>query len=138
MTDLRTEFQENLSLLEELVQLCGRFLTTRENIVLLVHLSVKEFFTEGNSSKIIFSSFQQEDGKIACRSLDIMSNTLHENMCDVQKPGTLVAEAYKFCQSRFKHVGYACCYRVDHLTDARPFKFGRRSDILAGWPPPCL
>ena len=48
-----------------------------------------------------------------------MSHTLRENMCDLQWPGTSVAEAHKkFSQSSFTYIGYACCYWVDHLTDA--------------------
>ena len=109
---------EELSSLEELVRLCGSFLTTRGDIVYLVHQSAKDFFTTGNGSRIIPSGCQEEHGKIAYRSLDLISGTLREDMCDLQKPGTSVAEAHKkFGQSRFKHVGYACCHWVDHLAE---------------------
>ena len=127
--------REELSSLEELVQLCGSFLTIREDMVYLVHQSAKGFFTTGKASSIISSSRQEGHGKTAYRSLDLMLNTLREDMCDLQKPGTSVAEAYrKFRQSHFTHVGYACCYWVDHLTDASrdehdqlsPFNNGER------------
>ena len=140
IANLSTKLWEDPSSLEELVQLCGSFLTIREDIVYLVHQSAKDFFSTGNGSSII-SSHQEEHGKIACRSLDLMSNTLREDVCELQKPGTSVAEAHKkFSQSRFTHVGYACCYWVDHLTDAShgehdqssPFDHGEKVEMFFG------
>ena len=64
MADLRTEFLENLSLLEELVQLCGSFLTIREDIVLLVHLSAKELFTKDNGSKSSSQAFNKKMARL--------------------------------------------------------------------------
>ena len=116
IADLPKELWEDLLSLEELVQICGSFLTIQKGTVYLVHQSAKDFFTTGNGSSIIPSGCQEEHGKIAYRSLDLMSHTLREDMCDLQKPGISVIEAQKkFSQSRFTHVGYACCYWVDHL-----------------------
>ena len=116
ITDLPTELREDLSSLKGLVQRCGSFLTIRKDRVYLVHQSAKDFFKTGNGSSMISSSHQEEHGKIVYRSLDLMSKILREDICDLQKPGTFVAEAYrKFSQSRFAHVGYTCCYWVDHL-----------------------
>ena len=119
IADLPRKLPEDLSSLKRLVQRCGSFLTIQEDIVYLVHQSAKDFFTEGNGSSIISSSCQEEHGKIAYRSLALMSNILREDICDLQKPGTSVTEAHKkFSQGHFTYVGYACCYWVDHLTDA--------------------
>ena len=128
IADLSKELLEDPSPLEELVQFCGSFLTIREDTVYLVHQSAKDFFTTGKGSSIIFSSHQAEHGKIAYRSLDLMSNTLRENMFNLPRPGTSVAEAQKkFSRSSFTHIGYACCYWVDHLTDASRDKYDRLS-----------
>ena len=82
---------------------------------------------------MISSSHQEEHAKIAYRSLDLMSNTLREDICDLQKPGTSVAEAHrKFSQSRFTHVGYACCYWVDHLAASRE-NHDQLHDQLSYW-----
>ena len=138
IADPSKKLWEDLSSLEELVQLCGSFLTIREDIVYFVHQSAKDFFTTGKGQNIVPSG-RQEHGKIAYRSLDLMSNTLRKDMCGLQKPGAIVAEAHKrFSRSRFTHVEYACCYWVDHLaeclTDAsrdeydrlRPFNNGEK------------
>ena len=127
---LPKELWEDFVSLEELAQLCGSFLTIREDIVYLVHQSAKDFLTTGNGSGIISSSRQEEDGKIAYRSLDLMSNILREDICNLQKPGTSAAKARKkFSQSRSTHVEYACCYWVDHLaahlTDASRDKYNQ-------------
>ena len=130
IADLSKELWKDL---EELVQLCGSFLIIRDDIVYLVHQSAKDFFTTGKGSSIIFSSHQEEHGKIAYRSLDLMSNTLREDMCNLQKPGTSVAEAHKkFNGSSFTHIGYACCYWVDHLTDASRDEHDRLSPFNNG------
>ena len=116
IADFPKELPEDSSLLEEQVQLCGSFLTIREDTVYLVHQSAKDLFTNGNGSSIISLNHQAEHGKIAYRPLDLMSNTLWEDMCDLQKPGTFVAQAHKkFGRSRFAHIEYACFYWVDHL-----------------------
>ena len=109
IADPSKELWEDLPSLEELVQLCGSFLTIRENIVYLVHQSAKDFFIAGKGPNIVSLSCQ-EHGKIAYRSLDLMSNTLQEDMWDLQKPGTSVAEAHKRFSRRFTYVGYAYCY----------------------------
>ena len=119
IADLAKKLWEDLPSLEGLVPRCGSFLTVQKGRVSHVHQSAKDYFTTGKGSSIILSSYQEEHGKIAYRSLDLMSNVLREreDTCDLQKPGTFVAEAYKrFSQSRFTHVEYACCHWVDHLT----------------------
>ena len=116
IADLPIELRESLSSLKRLVQFCGSFLTIQENIVYFVHQSAKDFFITDKGSKIFSSSRQEEHGKIAYWSLDFMSSILKENICDLQKPGVFAAEAQRrFCQSRFTHIEYACCYWVDHL-----------------------
>ena len=113
IADLRMGLREDPLSLKKQVQLCGSFLTIREDIV---HQSAKDFLITGKGASSISSSHQEEHGKIAYRSIDLLSNTLRKDMCDLRKPGTFVTEAYKrFSQSRFTHVRYACCYWVDHL-----------------------
>ena len=116
IADLRMELREDQLSLKKQVQRCGSFLTIREGIVYLVHQSAKDFFTAGKGASIISLNHQEEHGKFAYRSLDLMSSILQEDICGLRKPGASSEEAHKmFSQSRFMHIGYACCYWVDHL-----------------------
>ena len=117
IADLPKELREDSSSLKGTVQLCGPFVTIQEGIVYLVHQLAKDFFATGKGPSIISSS-QHEYDKFAYWYLDLMSNTLRKDMCDPQKLGTSAAEVHKkFSRSRCTHVGYACCYWIDHLTD---------------------
>ena len=88
IADLLEELWEDRLSLEELMQLCGSFLTIQKDTVYFIHQSAKDFFITGNSSSIIPRGCQEEHGKIAYRSLDLMLYPLRENMCGLQKSGT--------------------------------------------------
>ena len=81
VADLPKELLEDLLSLEKLAQLCGSSLAIREDIINLGHQSAKDFFITGKGLSTISS--HREHGKIAYRSLDPMSNTLREDVCDL-------------------------------------------------------
>ena len=74
ITDLPEKLRKDLPSLKKLVRR-GSFLTIQEGTVYFVHQSAKDYFTEGKGSSIV-SSHQEEHGKIAYRSLDLMSRVL--------------------------------------------------------------
>ena len=108
----------DLQALNELVEQCGSFLTVREEVVHFVHQSAKDFFSIGKGSQIFPLGRAEEHHNIACRSLEVMSNTLRRDICGLQKPGALLEELNLINQDPLAHIRYACCYWVNHLSDA--------------------
>ena len=81
---------EDLDDLKELVDLCGSFLTVREETVYFIHQSAKDYFATGKGSRIFPSGQEGEHCKIMIRSLEAMSNTLRKDMCNLTMPGVLL------------------------------------------------
>src|SRR6202034_2835078 len=117
--------QENLDDLEslnELVDLCGSFLTVREETVYFIHQSAKDYFSTSKGTKIFPLGQAEEHRKIACRSIQVMSNTLKRDICSLQMPGAFLDKLNRVNQDSLTHIRYACCYWVSHLRDASPFQ----------------
>ena len=100
----------------KLVDLCGSFFTIREEIISFVHQSAKDYFTTGKGLKIFPSSQAEEHRRIACRSLQVMLNTLKRDICGLRMPGALLENVESSIkQDILAPIRYACCYWVDHL-----------------------
>ena len=115
---LPEELSDDLQSLNQLVDLCGSFLTAREEMIDFVHQSAKDYFMTGKGSKIFPLGQEEEHYKIACRSLRLMSDTLKRDICGLRMPGALLDELSDVNQDPLAHIRYACCYWVDHLNQA--------------------
>jgi NACHT domain len=117
-TDLPKRLSTNRRWLNQLVDLCGSFLTVREETVYFIHQSAKDYFSTGKGARIFPSGQAEEHCKIAFRSLQAMSDTLKKDICGLQMPGALLEEVESINQDPLAHIRYACCYWVNHLRDA--------------------
>jgi hypothetical protein len=111
------EERDDIQSLNELVDLCGSFLTVREETIYFVHQSAKDYLTS-NGLQLFPLGQAEEHRKIACRSLQAMSDTLKKDICSIRKPGALLDELSSVNQDLLAHIRYACCYWVTHLRDA--------------------
>jgi hypothetical protein len=113
---LPAELCDDVQSLKELVELCGSFLTIRDEIVCFVHPEAKDYFITDKGSSFIPDDKAGEHGKIAHRLLSCMSGTLHMDMCRLTVPGALLKE--RMSDISLDHIigiRYACCHWVDHL-----------------------
>jgi hypothetical protein len=104
----------DLQSLNELVDLCGSFLTVREEVIDFVHQSAKDYLTS-KGSQLFPLGQAEEHRKIGCRSLKVMSHRLKRDICDLQMPGALLDELSDVNQEPLAPIRYTCCYWVDHL-----------------------
>ncbi|ORY63362.1 NACHT domain-containing protein [Pseudomassariella vexata] len=101
---------------EEIIDICGSFLTRRDNIVYVVHQSAKDFLS---TNIFLFpSSIYEKHHAIFSISLQVISRTLHRNMYDVRNPGYLIQHIKTPQTDPLATVRYACIYWADHLRDA--------------------
>ncbi|KAI9863919.1 MAG: hypothetical protein M1824_005957 [Vezdaea acicularis] len=118
VADLQEE-PDDVESLNELIDLCGSFLTVREETVYFIHQSARDFLSASKVSQVFLSGQGEEHCKITMRSLKAMSNTLRRDICNLRMPGTLIDELDDVNQGPLNQIRYACCYWVNHLRDAR-------------------
>ncbi|KAF7508093.1 hypothetical protein GJ744_009675 [Endocarpon pusillum] len=104
--------------LNELVDLCGSFLTIREDTVYFIHQSAKDYFSTGKGAQIFASGQAEEHREMALRALQVMNDGLKRDMCKLRVPGALLDEVHDINQDCLAYLRYACCYWVSHLRDA--------------------
>ena len=115
--DLPEEVHQDPKSSEQLVDLCGSFLTTRQATVYFVHQSAKDYFSTGNGSRIFLSGKKHEHARIASQCFKVMSNTLRTNICNVRTSGASASEISPgtIDLQLPAHARYACIYWTDHI-----------------------
>ncbi|KAL2862490.1 WD40-repeat-containing domain protein [Aspergillus lucknowensis] len=113
---LPPELLYDLLLVRELVNLCGSFVTVREETIYFVHQSAKDYFSTGKGTSIFPTGKEEGHVVITRRSLEVMSNTLQRNIGGLKTPGALPSEVTINRQDNLMHIKYACCFWVNHLS----------------------
>ncbi|KAK1783508.1 NACHT domain-containing protein [Copromyces sp. CBS 386.78] len=121
---------DDLESLEEIIRLCGSFLTIRERTIYFVHQSAKDFLLgnafdkAGNQASQEAFSWIFPSGKedvnytIFSRSLKAMSIVLRRDMYDLSAPGFPSDKVQVPDPDPLATVRYSCVYWVDHLCDS--------------------
>jgi hypothetical protein len=108
--------------LQEIISLCGSFLTIRKDTIYFVHQSVKDYLLAKASDKIFPSGREKVHFGIFSKSLQVMSTTLRRDIY------SLGAKALGYPIESIKQPEpdplaasrYSCIYWVDHLCDWNP------------------
>ncbi|KAK1776790.1 hypothetical protein QBC45DRAFT_204092 [Copromyces sp. CBS 386.78] len=120
---------DDLESLEEIIRLCGSFLTIRERTIYFVHQSAKDFLLgnafdkAGNQASQEAFSWIFPSGKedvnytIFSRSLNVMSATLRRDIYNLRAPGFPGDKVQVPDPDPLATVQYSCVYWVDHLCD---------------------
>ena len=108
--------------LKGLVSHCGSFITVREETAYLVHQSVKDYLSNGKTQRVFHLGQENEHANTARLCLEVMSNTLKKDICDLKTPGICLSDVN---ETRIGahipfHAQYACLYWVEHLQQASP------------------
>jgi hypothetical protein len=103
----------------EIIGLCGSFLTLRKDIVYFVHQSAKEFLFAKAYDEAFPDGIENVHRTIFLRSLAILSNTLHRDMCGLEAPGYPIEDVKLPRADLFAVSRYPCVYWIDHLYDSK-------------------
>ncbi|WPJ64265.1 hypothetical protein SMAC4_13771 [Sordaria macrospora] len=130
LVEMSDNISDNPQSLEELIGLCGSFLTLRDQTVYFVHQSAKDFLL-GNASdkagnqasqeafKWIFPSRKEDvNYTIFLRSLTAMSAILQRDIYNLRAPGFPSNKVQIPDPDPLATVRYSCIYWVDHLCDS--------------------
>lgn len=105
---------------EELLGLCGSFLTIRKDTVYLVHQSAKDYLSDDKGKLIFHLGRDHEHASLASLCLTIMSTTLRKDLCNLRIPGVLLSniDLSDLDAQIPLHAQYACVYWAVHLQQA--------------------
>ncbi|KAN0078645.1 Pfs, NACHT and WD domain protein [Elaphomyces granulatus] len=107
---------KDLEDLERIINMCGSFLTIRDNYVYFIHQSAKDYLTI-NASAIIFpAGHELIHYDMFSRSLDALSKTLRRDMYNLQDSGGMVKDIPD--PDPLTSIRYSCVFWVDHLCNA--------------------
>jgi hypothetical protein len=107
-----------VSELEEIIGLCGSFLTLREQTVYFVHQSAKDFLLAKAAEEVFPKGKEYIMHDMLVRSLQIMTTTLVRDMYSLRALGcTLDDDIEAPNPDPLASSRYACIYWIDHLYD---------------------
>jgi hypothetical protein len=106
---------DDLVSLEEIIAICGSFLTLREHTIVFVHQSAKEFLLKEALSEILPRGIEAEHNVIFIRSLDVIFKTLQRDIWNIKLPGLHPKDICKPSPNPLAAVEYSCVYWMDHL-----------------------
>jgi hypothetical protein len=128
--------------LEKIIELCGSFLTLRDQTVYFVHQSAQDFLLGKASDKapkkasqvafgwVFPSGTECVDHNILSRSLHVMSTALRRDMYSLCAPGFPIDSVRVPDPDPLATVRYSCVYWVDHLCHSVSGTSTHRDDLL--------
>jgi hypothetical protein len=105
---------------EEVIGLCGSFLTLREGTVYFVHQSAQDFLLAKASDEVFPHGIEAAHHVIFARSLAVLSRTLHRDMYSLEAPGVSIDDMKPPTPDPLAASRYPCIYWIDHLCDSKP------------------
>jgi Cdc6-like AAA superfamily ATPase len=114
LTDVKGEENESLTL-ENVWKTCGSILSRRENVVYVVHQSVRDYILHNNVFEEPLVHFN-----VFSRSLRVLSEVLHRDMYSVQHVGTSYVSAKLQTPNPdpLASIEYSSIFWVKHICDA--------------------
>ncbi|KUL83182.1 hypothetical protein ZTR_10107 [Talaromyces verruculosus] len=116
--------------LEEVVALCGSFVTIKNGVVLFVHQSAKDYLLDKAVDEIFPSGIAHQHHAVVSRSLDVLSRSLRRDIYDLRKPGVLIEEVVTPDPDPLASVRYSCVFWVNHLLDSRRTQGKEYDEVL--------
>ncbi|KFH40933.1 Vegetative incompatibility protein HET-E-like protein [Hapsidospora chrysogenum ATCC 11550] len=118
VSGLPAEISNHADSVRRVVDLCGSFLTVRGDVVYLIHQSVRDYLTRGQSHTILPSGPGQVHRTMFVRSIEALSDgRLRRDMYDLQHPGTTIDNVKAPEPDPLAGVRYSCLHWARHFCD---------------------
>ncbi|KAN0085607.1 hypothetical protein V8E54_002074 [Elaphomyces granulatus] len=118
---------KDLEDLERIINMCGSFLTIRDNYVYFIHQSAKDYLTI-NASAIIFpAGHERIHYDMFSWSLDALSKTLRRDIYNLQDPGGMMKDVPD--PDPLASTRYSCVFWVDHLCKVDDKSLDRKNNL---------
>ncbi|KAJ5962595.1 hypothetical protein N7501_007536 [Penicillium viridicatum] len=122
LVELPDDLSSDSEALSEIIMLCGSFLVIREDTIVFVHQSAKEFLLREIQNGIFARGIEAEHYTIFTRSLHAMFRTLRRDIFQLRFPGFPIEKVVPPSPNPLAAVHYACVYWVDHLYHSGCYK----------------
>jgi hypothetical protein len=106
--------------LQEIIGLCGSFLTLQGETIYFVHQSAQDFLLTKAVTEVFPSGTEAVHHAIFARSLQVMSKTLRRDVYGLRELGVLIEEVNQPDPDPLASSRYSCIYWVDHLSKSDP------------------
>jgi hypothetical protein len=120
LVELVEQLKDVSSDVREIIDLCGSFLTVREDTVYFVHQSAKDFLFEKASHEVFPNGAEDVHRGIFLTSLSHLSTTLHRDMYSLKSLGSAIENVKPPHADPLAASRYPCVYWIDHLHDSNP------------------
>jgi hypothetical protein len=119
LVEVLDNFVDDLESFQDIIRLCGSFLTLRDDTIYFVHQSAQDFLLE-QASRVIFPHGKESvHDAIFSRSLASLSNSLHRDLYGLCAPGISVNDIKIPAPDPLAATRYSLVHWVDHLCDSR-------------------
>jgi hypothetical protein len=112
------DIADDLEAIREIVNICGSFLTIREDTIYFVHQSAKDFLLTEAYNELFPFGMGETHYMIFSRSLEILSKTLRRDIYSLNALGYPIEQVEDPDLDPLAASRYSCIYWVDHLCRA--------------------
>jgi hypothetical protein len=113
------DFADDPETVREIVELCGSFLTIKEETVYFVHQSAQDFLLANANDEIFPYGIDIAHQEICRRSLSVLSRQLHRDMYKLEAPDAFIDDAQPPDPDPLVALRYPCVYWIDHLRNSK-------------------
>ncbi|CAG8937555.1 unnamed protein product [Penicillium salamii] len=122
LVELPDDLAGDSEALSDIIAICGSFLTVREDTIIFVHQSAKEFLLRETQTGVFPRGIEAGHQKVFSRSLEAMFKTLRRDIFQIKLPGFPIEKVIPPSPNPLAAATYACVYWVDHLHHSRCHK----------------
>ncbi|CAI7659582.1 unnamed protein product [Penicillium palitans] len=115
LVELPDDLSDDSEALSEIIAICGSFLTVREETIIFVHQSAKEFLLGETQNGVLPRGIEAEHHEMFSRSLQAIFKTLQRDIFQLKFPGFPIEKVVPPSPDPLAAARYACVYWVDHL-----------------------
>jgi hypothetical protein len=132
---LPAEIADHTNRVQEVVALCGSFLTVKENeakerVVYLIHQSVKDYLSGRASATIFPDGRSKVHSTMFAQSVQALSTVLRRNIYDLPSTGVPIDDVQVPKPNPLASVQYSCVFWARHFSDISPGISGFENDDL--------
>jgi NACHT domain/Heterokaryon incompatibility protein (HET) len=117
LVEMLEDMVDDLGSLQEIISICGSFLTVREGTIYFVHQSAKDFLLTKAFDKVFPSGREEIHYVIFSRSLQVMSSTLRRNIYCLRVLGYPTERVEQPDLDPLAALRYSCINWINHLFD---------------------
>jgi len=111
------DMSDDAESLQEIIGLCGSFLTVRKDTIYFVHQSAKDYLLAKASNEIFPCGMEEIHHEIFSRSLEVISRTLRRDVYNLGAMGYPIERVKQPDLDPLVASRYSCIYWVDHFYD---------------------